>query len=125
MEAIAVVAESERVTVLELEHDDARPIVLTGSALAVWNEIDGASDQSEITLRLAAAFDHVTDRPGHDLRYAIDSTRLRTELGWEPRYTDFESGLAATVQWYRENEDWWRPQKAATEAKYAAQTEGH
>jgi len=66
------------------------------------------------------AFDHVTDRPGHDLRYAIDSTRLRTELGWEPRYTDFESGLAATVQWYRENESWWRPQKAATEAKYAS-----
>ncbi|NRG39803.1 dTDP-glucose 4,6-dehydratase [Rathayibacter sp. VKM Ac-2835] len=69
----------------------------------------------------ADAFDHVTDRPGHDLRYAIDSKRLRTELGWEPRYTDFESGLAATVQWYRENEEWWRPQKAATEAKYAAQ----
>lgn len=68
------------------------------------------------------AFDHVTDRPGHDLRYAIDSTRLRTELGWEPRYTDFESGLAATVKWYRENEAWWRPQKAATEAKYAAQS---
>ncbi|ROS29308.1 dTDP-glucose 4,6-dehydratase [Rathayibacter sp. PhB127] len=68
----------------------------------------------------ADAFDHVTDRPGHDLRYAIDSTRLRTELGWVPRYTDFESGLAATVQWYRENEDWWRPQKAATEAKYSA-----
>ncbi|QHF23923.1 dTDP-glucose 4,6-dehydratase [Rathayibacter sp. VKM Ac-2804] len=68
----------------------------------------------------ADAFDHVTDRPGHDLRYAIDSKRLRTELGWEPRYTDFESGLAATVQWYRENEEWWRPQKAATEAKYAA-----
>lgn len=68
------------------------------------------------------AFDHVTDRPGHDLRYAIDSTRLQTELGWQPRYTDFESGLAATVQWYRENESWWRPQKAATEAKYAAQS---
>ncbi|KQQ10649.1 dTDP-glucose 4,6-dehydratase [Rathayibacter sp. Leaf296] len=68
------------------------------------------------------AFDHVTDRPGHDLRYAIDSTRLRTELGWEPRYTDFRSGLAATVKWYRENESWWRPHKAATEAKYAAQT---
>ncbi|MDY0911239.1 dTDP-glucose 4,6-dehydratase [Rathayibacter festucae] len=69
----------------------------------------------------ADAFDHVTDRPGHDLRYAIDSTRLRTELGWEPRYTDFESGLAATVRWYRENEEWWRPQKAETEAKYSAQ----
>ncbi|QHC67093.1 dTDP-glucose 4,6-dehydratase [Rathayibacter sp. VKM Ac-2759] len=71
--------------------------------------------------RPADAFDHVTDRPGHDLRYAIDSTRLRTELGWQPRYTDFETGLAATIQWYRDNEAWWRPQKAATEAKYAAQ----
>ncbi|AJM77906.1 dTDP-glucose 4,6-dehydratase [Rathayibacter toxicus] len=68
------------------------------------------------------AFDHVTDRPGHDLRYAIDSTRLRTELGWRPRYTDFNSGLAATVQWYCENESWWRSRKALTEARYAAQT---
>ncbi len=64
-------------------------------------------------------FDHVTDRAGHDLRYAIDSTRLRTELGWQPTMTDFEAGLAATIDWYRDHEDWWRPQKAATEAKYA------
>ncbi|MCB9407464.1 MAG: dTDP-glucose 4,6-dehydratase [Tetrasphaera sp.] len=65
------------------------------------------------------AFDHVTDRAGHDLRYAIDSTRLRTELGWEPQYRDFRSGLQATIDWYQANEDWWRPMKAETEAKYA------
>ncbi len=66
------------------------------------------------------AYDHVTDRAGHDRRYAIDSSKLRRELGWEPSYVDFAAGLAATVQWYREHEDWWRPQKAATEQKYAA-----
>ncbi|TNU72968.1 dTDP-glucose 4,6-dehydratase [Miniimonas arenae] len=65
------------------------------------------------------AYDHVSDRPGHDMRYAIDATRLRTELGWEPRYRNFREGLAATVAWYQANEAWWRPQKDATEAKYA------
>ncbi len=64
----------------------------------------------------ADAYDHVVDRPGHDLRYAIDSTRLRTELGWEPRFSDFEAGLADTIAWYRDNEAWWAPQKDATEA---------
>ena len=66
-------------------------------------------------------YEHVADRPGHDLRYAIDNTRLREELGWEPRFKDFRSGLADTIAWYRDNEAWWRPQKAAVEAKYAAQ----
>ncbi|TRY16689.1 dTDP-glucose 4,6-dehydratase [Tessaracoccus rhinocerotis] len=66
------------------------------------------------------AYDHVNDRAGHDLRYAIDASLLRDELGWRPRYTDFRDGLAATIDWYRNNEDWWRPSKAATEAKYAA-----
>ncbi|KAE8764551.1 dTDP-glucose 4,6-dehydratase [Georgenia thermotolerans] len=65
-------------------------------------------------------YDNVADRAGHDLRYAIDSTRLRTELGWEPTFADFEAGLADTIAWYRDHEEWWRPQKAAAEAKYAA-----
>ena len=67
------------------------------------------------------AYDLVTDRPGHDLRYAIDSTKLRAELGWTPQYPSFRDGLAATVDWYRDNESWWRPRKEATEARYAQQ----
>ena len=66
-------------------------------------------------------FDHVNDRPGHDLRYAIDSSKLRTELGWSPQYGDFETGLAATIDWYKNNEPWWRAQKAETEAAYRMQ----
>ncbi len=67
------------------------------------------------------AFDWVRDRPGHDRRYAIDPTKLRRELGWKPLHTNFADGLAATISWYRENEQWWKPAKEATEAKYAAQ----
>jgi len=65
------------------------------------------------------AYDLVPDRPGHDLRYAIDSSRTRAELGWQPRFPTFREGLVDTVTWYREHEDWWRPQKAATERAYA------
>jgi dTDP-glucose 4,6-dehydratase len=65
-------------------------------------------------------YEHVNDRPGHDRRYAIDPTKLMDETGWTPRFTDFRDGLAHTIAWYRDNEPWWRPQKAAIEAKYAA-----
>ncbi|RLV47652.1 dTDP-glucose 4,6-dehydratase [Nocardioides mangrovicus] len=64
-------------------------------------------------------YDLVTDRAGHDLRYAIDSTKLRTELGWAPRFDDLDKGLADTVDWYSAHTEWWRRHKAATEAKYA------
>jgi dTDP-glucose 4,6-dehydratase len=63
-------------------------------------------------------YEQVDDRPGHDLRYAVDATKIREELGWEPQYTDIRSGLAETVRWYQENESWWRPAKAATERRY-------
>ncbi|WP_460393172.1 dTDP-glucose 4,6-dehydratase [Actinophytocola sediminis] len=64
------------------------------------------------------AYDRVPDRPGHDLRYANDSTKIRTELGWEPVYADLRAGLAQTIDWYRHNEWWWKPQKEGTEATY-------
>ncbi len=66
-----------------------------------------------------SGYDLVPDRPGHDMRYAIDASKLRRELAWKPAYRDFEAGLAATVEWYQRNEAWWRPAKAATEARYA------
>jgi len=74
----------------------------------------------ELTGQPRDAYDLVSDRPGHDLRYAIDSSKLREELGWRPRYESFREGLTATVAWYRDNEEWWRPQKRAAEAKYTS-----
>lgn len=71
----------------------------------------------------ADGYEHVADRPGHDLRYAMDSTKLRRELGWAPRFTDNQTGMRAgleqTIAWYADNEAWWRPQKDATERRYA------
>lgn len=82
-------------------------------------------DTLELILELMGqpkdAYDHVTDRAGHDLRYAIDATKLRTELGWEPKFTTFKDGLVQTIEWYRANEAWWKPAKEATEAKYQQQ----
>ena len=66
-------------------------------------------------------FDWVKDRPGHDRRYAIDSTKLRRELGWQPKHTNFDEGLRDTIAWYEENRDWWEDAKQETEAKYAKQ----
>ena len=82
--------------------------------VAILNELMGYAPDD---------FDHVTDRPGHDLRYAIDNSKLVAELGWEPQFTNFRDGLADTIAWYTENEAWWAPLKEAVEAKYAA--EGH
>ncbi|WP_028044838.1 dTDP-glucose 4,6-dehydratase [Cellulomonas sp. URHE0023] len=106
---------------------------------AVWAIIDGGrpgetyligADGEETNQQVVEAilelmgrsrddYDLVSDRPGHDLRYAIDASKLKEELGWEPRFGSFTDGLAATVAWYRENEAWWRPQKDETEARYS------
>lgn len=89
---------------------------------------DGERSNLEVMRAILAAmgrelndFEWVRDRPGHDRRYAIDATKLTTELGWRPTHTDFEAGLADTIRWYEANRDWWQDAKQATEAKYAKQ----
>lgn len=67
-------------------------------------------------------YEHVTDRPGHDMRYAMNSTKLRETLGWKPQYTDqngMQNGLRQTIDWYSTNRDWWQAEKANVEAAYA------
>jgi dTDP-glucose 4,6-dehydratase len=106
------------------DHADALLTVLTRGELGRTYNIGGENERRNIDLvrTICAILDEkrpkatayadqitfVTDRPGHDLRYAIDPTRIRTELGWRPSVT-VEEGLAQTVQWYLDNEAWWRP----------------
>jgi dTDP-glucose 4,6-dehydratase len=109
------------------DHNAAVHLILTSGRIGETYLIGSGDERSNsdiLTLILdlmdqpADGFDHVSDRPGHDLRYSNDSTKIRTELGWTPVYGDFRAGLAATIDWYRANEWWWKPQKDATEAKY-------
>ncbi|OWY02730.1 dTDP-glucose 4,6-dehydratase [Thioclava sp. F1Mire-8] len=106
------------------DHADALLLVLEKGALGRSYNIGGENERSNLELvqtictildRLrpgetpyADLITFVTDRPGHDARYAIDPTRIREELGWRPSVT-VEEGLERTVRWYLENEDWWRP----------------
>lgn len=112
------------------DHSSAVWKILTEGALGETYLIgaDGEKNNIDVLRSILVAmgkepddFDWVRDRPGHDRRYAIDSSKLRRELAWQPLHTDFAEGLQQTIEWYRGNEDWWRPVKEATEAKYAAQ----
>jgi dTDP-glucose 4,6-dehydratase len=59
----------------------------------------------------------VKDRPGHDRRYAIDASKIKRELGWTPKYK-FEQAIKTTIQWYKDNEQWWRAIKSGEYLKY-------
>ena len=110
------------------DHNDAVIAILEQGRLGETYLIgaDGEKNNLEIVSLLlellgkpADWFDHVNDRPGHDLRYAIDSSKLRAETDWRPRYSDIRSGLAATIEWYQANEDWWLQSKVDAERVYA------
>ncbi|NIY78433.1 dTDP-glucose 4,6-dehydratase [Celeribacter sp. HF31] len=110
------------------DHADALLLVVEKGALGRSYNIGGENERTNLELvetlcaildekrpkdsgRYADQITFVTDRPGHDARYAIDPTRIRDELGWRPSVT-VEEGLARTVQWYLDNENWWRPLQA-------------
>lgn len=82
------------------------------------SNLDVARAVCRVLGREASAIQFVTDRPGHDLRYAMDTRRARSEVDWAPR-CDFEAGLAATVDWYRRNRPWWEAHRDASERFYA------
>jgi len=77
-----------------------------------------------ITGKPASLMQTVTDRPAHDRRYALSSAKITRETGWEPRM-DFEPGLAATVEWYRSNQEWVKRVKSGEYQSYYAQNYEH
>ncbi len=87
---------------------------------------DGEKSNKEVLAQIldlmdkeADFYEQVNDRKGHDLRYAIDAKKIRNELGWRPKYTNFEEGLAATIEWYKNNATWWKDEKKITEKRYS------
>ena len=79
--------------------------------ITAWNEISNKEIVEKILNKMEKPLDlieFVNDRPGHDKRYSIDSTKIQKELGWSPKY-DFEKALDETVKWYQNNEKWWKP----------------
>ncbi|GLS85393.1 dTDP-glucose 4,6-dehydratase [Cypionkella aquatica] len=110
------------------DHADALLLVVEKGALGRSYNIGGENERSNLQLvqtlcgildakrpkasgSYADQITYVTDRPGHDARYAIDPSRIREELGWRPSVT-VEQGLEKTVQWYLDNEAWWKPLQA-------------
>jgi dTDP-glucose 4,6-dehydratase len=99
------------------DHCRGIALALTGGTAGSVYHIAGTAELSnrDLTARLLKLCDagddriaHVADRKGHDFRYALDDDKIRRELGYRPRIA-FDEGLAETVRWYREHEDWWRP----------------
>ena len=98
------------------DHCEAIDLILHKGRVGEVYNVGGHNERTnlEVVKTILKALDKpesliefVTDRPGHDLRYAIDPTKLETELGWKPKYT-FETGIKQTIQWYLDNKEWWQ-----------------
>jgi dTDP-glucose 4,6-dehydratase len=109
------------------DHNSAVRRILERGAAGRTYLIGAENERSNLTVlrsiltimdRDPADFDHVTDRVGHDLRYAIDPAALRDELDWTPAHSNFDRALRSTVDWYRGNVDWWLPLKDDVESQY-------
>lgn len=99
------------------DHCSAIDLILQGGRLGEVYNIGGHNERDNLSVvktilktlgKPETLISYVTDRPGHDMRYGIDPTKMQTELGWQPT-TDFETGIQQTIQWYVNNESWWRP----------------
>jgi dTDP-glucose 4,6-dehydratase len=93
-------------------NNEKQNIEVVKAVCAILDELRPRADGAPYADQIAT----VADRPGHDMRYAIDASRIRDELGWEPAET-FETGIRKTVEWYLANETWWRPLVAAKAAE--------
>lgn len=98
-----------------LDHCEAIDLILHKGKVGEVYNIGGHNEKTNLEVvktilkevdRDESLIEYVKDRPGHDLRYAIDPTKIETELGWKPKYT-FETGIKQTISWYLENKDWW------------------
>ncbi len=115
------------------DHCSAIDLILQGGRIGEVYNIGGHNERSNLQVVKAilallgkdeSAITYVKDRPGHDLRYAIDPTKMRQELGWKPE-TTFETGLRQTVAWYQENRDWWEHVKSGAYLAYYKQHYGN
>ncbi len=97
-------------------HAERRNIDVVNGLCSILDRIKPRADKASYSQQIS----FVADRPGHDFRYAIDSSRLEKDLGWKPQES-FETGLEKTVRWYLENERWWRP---LLDRKYSGQRLG-
>lgn len=108
------------------DHCTAIDLVLHNGKLGEIYNIGGNNEKANIEIvklilnylgKDESLIKFVKDRPGHDRRYAIDSSKMQDELGWKPEYT-FETGIAETIQWYLDNEEWWKRIKSGKYMEY-------